>query len=268
MALYRQSFKLSTWNTLTLLLLHLAIFEFSAQGSLLSYNTTFSKGLAKRYIGDIHPPKSSPGPDESNYPNDDEIRSAYMPSHGPSVFYSGIGDGDQAEAFAVSIGGIILKDAFPTNYTRYGGRGSKWYGNYIDRASGIFAEKASGEVFFVGMWNLEVDRCRVWGRIEYPSLLANPHVTKVTLVDYSNFANKRDYPGIPGQNSHRPKPVFPVGAMSIPGGPDIDFCFDWEGDQEDPLDPASDPQLDVGYYPGNCGVHVVQVSQSAHTMAA
>ena len=104
---------------------------------------------------------TDPGLDEPNYPNDHEISAAYQSTDGPTVFHSRIGIPEEAVTFAASIGGIFLKDAFPLGYIGYTGRGKKRVGNFIDRTSGILADKASGEVFFVGKWNLDVNLCRV-----------------------------------------------------------------------------------------------------------
>lgn len=62
-----------------------------------------------------------------------------------------------------------------------------------DRFSGVFAEKASGEVFLVSQWSGEIDECRVWKRIELPTLVLNPNVQSITLVDFNNFANQKVY---------------------------------------------------------------------------
>ncbi|KAL2055058.1 hypothetical protein ABVK25_004880 [Lepraria finkii] len=43
---------------------------------------------------------------------------------------------------------------------------------------------------------------------------------------------------------------------------DNQYCADWQGDQEDPADPDSTPGVGLGYYPGNCGVHVVQYQKN------
>lgn len=77
-------------------------------------------------------------------------------------------------------------------------------------------------------------------------------ITKVTLVDYSNFANKKDYP-LPITNI---LPREENGELQKRQN----YCFDWQGDREDPADPDSDPQVGYDYYPGSCGVHLQQVS--------
>lgn len=249
MALHRQSPLLSVKSVITLfftLFLHLTIFESGALASPFSSIATDSNQLSKRYYEKgIAPPGGQNGPDKSPYPTDDEIKAAYTTANGPTIFYSNIGKSEPAHNFASSIEGRILSDAFPPGYLGYNGRGKKWFQNFIDRASGILADEASGEVFFVGRWDLAVDKCRVWARVEYPSLLANPQVTKITLVDYSNFDQKKEYPGLPEQ--------------SVKVKRDDGYCFDWDGDREDPLGQPSDPELGTGYYPGSCGVHVVQV---------
>lgn len=253
MPLHQQSPKTPVWKALTLfttLLLHLTIFQLGALASPFSVIASDSSHLSKRYTGDISPATGNAGPDTSNYPTDDEIKAAYITANGPTVFYSGIGPPGPAVNFAESVGGRVLSQSFPDDYIKYQNRGKKWYQNFIDRASGIFADKASGEVFFVSVYNNKIDLCRVWARVEYSSLLDNPQVTKITLVDYTNFQNQKRYPGLPQQNSK----------VKRSNG----YCFDWEGDAEDPIGPPTDPQLDIGYYPGNCGVHVVQVSPITH----
>lgn len=251
MALHRPSPILSLKSIITLsftIFLHLTIFDSGALASPFLSIATSPVQLSKRYDDSkISPPGSQNGQDTSPYPDDKQIKADYISARAPTVFYSNIGAPDKAHEFAASIGGRLLSDAFPPGYIAYNGRGKKWYENFADRASGFLADKASGEVFFVGRWDLAVDNCRIWARVEYQSLLDNPDVTKITLVDYSNFDNKKDYPGLPNQKVKRGNR----------------YCFDWDGDREDPLGQPSDPGLDIGYYPGNCGVHVVQVSLMA-----
>lgn len=77
-------------------------------------------------------------------------------------------------------------------------------------------------------------------------------MSKITLVDCTNFDNKKDYLGLPSRKSKRSE----------------SYCFDWDGDREDPLGPKTDPSVDIGYYPGNCGFHVRQVSSMTRTASA
>ena len=219
MALHQHSSPLSIKAIIGLfvtLFLHLTIFNYGASASPISSVETQADQLSKRYTGNI-----SPNDPNSKYPSDDEIRAAYITSSQATVFYSNIGPPDKAQQFAASINGRLLRDSFPTDYTRYSGRGKAGYQNFIDRASGILADNAAGEVFFVGRWDLKVDTCRVWARVEYDSLKANTQVTKITLVNVDDFTQTMDYPG-PQSIKNKEKR-------------DKDYCYDWNGDGENPI---------------------------------
>jgi hypothetical protein len=43
----------------------------------------------------------------------------------------------------------------------------------------------------VAPFNSEVDDCKVWKRVEFPTLKDNSAVTKVTLVNFENFDEKK-----------------------------------------------------------------------------
>ena len=211
MALHQQSSLLSVKSIIGLffaLLLHLTFFKHGALAS------PVPNELEERYVGTISPDEGS-----TAYPDDGAITAAYIPSTQPTVFYSNIGAPDKAQNFAASISGRLLSDCFPEKYTKYNKRGKKGFQNFIDRASGILADKASGQVYFVGRWDLKVDACRVWARVEYDSLKANTAVTKITLVNADDFTQTMDYPGPSTSKVKR----------------DRDYCFDWNGNGEDPI---------------------------------
>lgn len=203
------------------------------------------RGLVKRYTGDPSPKKGD-GPDTSDYPTDDEIRAAYIAPSGPSVFFSMIpsdyggpnqGGSNVAYKFAQSIGGVIFRGTFPKKYTNMNGRSAAWYQNFADRFSGVFAEKASGTAYIVGPWEGEIDACRVWQRIKYPTLQDNLEISRVTLVDYTNFENQKIILGTRKRHSalisrftastRAPAALFDKRQEAS--------CFDWEGDGEDPI---------------------------------
>ena len=218
MALHQQSPLLSVKSIIGLfltLLLHLTIFDHGALASPISSTADQPKQLSERYASGNLAPDTANSP----YPSDDDIRAAYITSTQPTVFYSNIGPVDKARDFAASINGRLLRDCWPTDYTRYNKRGKPGFDNFIDRASGILADNAAGEVFFVGRWDMKVDSCRVWSRVEYDSLKANTQVTKITLVNVDDFTQKMDYPGLPTSKAKR----------------DDDYCFDWNGNGEEPL---------------------------------
>ena len=144
------------------------------------------QALAKRYKGAPSGKIGAGGPDISDYPDDDEIRNAFIQANVPLVFFSQLEDSIPASDFAESIGGVICRGAYPESFTTKNGRSDQWYLDFCDRFSGIFSEKASGDVYVVSLWSGEIDACRVRSRIEYPSLQVNPDVTSITLVDYTD----------------------------------------------------------------------------------
>lgn len=166
----------------------------------LAVRPTHLSSLSKRYIstranGLPSPKIGDGGPAESDYPNDDQIRGAFIPPAGPLVFFSGLPDPQNNQApfeFTKTVpGATILRGAFPKAYiTRkpQGGprRSLEWYQNFLDRASGVYTDKAveKGEtVFFVGTWDAQVRDCSIWNTIELPTLKAAG--IPVTLVDYA-----------------------------------------------------------------------------------
>ena len=230
--------------------------------------------LAKRYSGTPAPKQGDGGPDSSDYPSDDDIRAAFIEPSGPYVFFSGLPNPQTNQApyqFSQTIQGAqILRNAFPRSYVNRRfkpnpERSQQWYQNFLDRVSGIYADKAveRGEtVYFVGQYDATVLDCSIWKRIELPTLTDGG--IPITLVDYSNFANQKDYPGT--------EPIIPFKPRDTTGLSTRDniensldkrgtgYCFDWPGSQEDANDPDVDPPIGVPYYPGNCGVHLQQVS--------
>ncbi|KAL8662031.1 MAG: hypothetical protein Q9202_005085 [Teloschistes flavicans] len=90
-------------------------------------------------------------------------------------------------------------------------------------------------------------------RIKLPTLIAGD--IKITLIDYSNFDNKKDYPlDLPN--------IYPgILPRKVHGGllRRQDYYFDWQGDREDPADPDSNPQIRLDYYSRNYRVHLQQV---------
>jgi len=216
------------------------------------------RDLVKRYSGSPSGKIGDGPPDTSDYPSDQDIANAYQAPSGPFVFFSGIGDSQKPFEFASSLnnGAVILRGAFPKGYITKGKprKSEQWFQDFLDRVSGFYADqavKAGGEVYFVGKFDGSVSTCSVWSRIELPTL-TDGGISKITLVDYSNFDNRKDYPlQIPN--------ILPREENSVLQKRQ-DYCFDWQGDREDPADPDSDPQVGYDYYPGNCGVHLQQVS--------
>ena len=257
---------------LGILTLYLGFFISTTLAFPLESNALQTHALAKRFKGEPAGKQGDGGPEESDYPSDDEIRAAFIPPAGPFVFFSGLPDPQTNQApyqFSQTIDGAqILRNAFPKSYInrRYKPnpeRSEQWYQDFLDRVSGIYADKAveKGEtVYFVGLANAKVLDCSIWKRIELPTLIDGG--ISITLVDYSDFENQNDYPGTNIE-------MFPGGffkSRALDGDDnalakrETGYCFDWPGSLEDPNDPDADPEVGIGYYPGSCGMHLQQVS--------
>lgn len=216
------------------------------------------RDLVKRYSGSPSGKIGDGGPDTSDYPSDQDIADKFIKPSGPFVFFSGIQDSQAPYNFAESLknGAKILRGAFPKGYITQGKpkKSSEWLQDFFDRVSGFYADqavKAGADIYFVGKFDASFNECSIWSRIELQTLI-DGGITKVTLVDYSNPANHKDYP-------------LPISDI-LPREEDgmlrkrQNYCFDWQGDREDPADPESDPLIRLDYYPGNCGIHLQQVS--------
>ena len=68
--------------------------------------------LVKLYRGTLSGKDGIDGPDQSDYPTDDEIRAAYTSPQGPFIFFSQTPDSAVAYEFAQSKGGVIFREAF------------------------------------------------------------------------------------------------------------------------------------------------------------
>ena len=227
--------------------------------------SSHTRDLVKRYQGSPSGKLTDPnnggegGPDSSDYQSDDDIAAAYVAPGGPFIFFSGIGTSQAPYDFSQTLDpkGAILRAAFTKGFVTRGKpqRSQQWFQDFLDRTSGYFADQAvsaGNRVYFVGRFDAVVSDCSIWSRIELPTLVAGG--ISITLVDYTNFANQKDYP--------IPDNLLPDITGGIFKKRDDKYCPDWLGDQEDPADPDSTPGVGIGYYPGNCGVHVKQVSDN------
>lgn len=226
-----------------------------------------ARSLDKRYYADkvkgIDSTKNDAAANpNSDYPSDEDIMNSCNPS-GPLVFWSQVPDGSSKApfSFAQSIGGSILRDAFPKGYLnrKYNGvtRSQAWHQNFLDRASGIFADKASGEVYLVSNYALDgnVNECRIWARVEFPSIQAT-EATKVTLVDALDFSNTKTLwvPDNGNTGCRRDSAIFVR-------DDNILACPDWNDYGDDPGDP-DETDTTPSYQPSNCGLHFVQYQKN------
>jgi len=197
--------------------------------------------------------------EDSDYPTDDEINKAFTGvGKDESVFFSQTGDSQYAYNFAQDNSKKIFRDVYPKKYTIKNGRSDKWYQDFADRFSRVFAEKSSGDVYFVSIWSgSSIDECRVWNRVEYPALTGNSDVTSIILVDYSNSKNQK----VIWTPSGVLKPRDLADESHALASRSVSQCFDWDGTGEDPADPDKSAAAE-GFYPGWCGVHVTQYQKN------
>ena len=250
------NYGLSKHTLLILLPVCLSIF-LQVAASPLTVTSLELQDLVKRYEGKPSGKQKGPGgPDTSDYNTDAEIAAAFTAPSGPFVFFSGISNSQAPYNFAQTLNppGAILRNTFPNGFITLGkpARSDQWFQDFLDRASGVFVDQAvaAGQpVYLVGKFDYDVNSCSIWLRIELPTLRAGG--IPITLVDYTNFDNKQAYnaPVIDRRTQN--------GSLEkrAPQG----YCFDWQGDQEDPADPDSTPGVGLDYYPGWCLAHVVQV---------
>lgn len=261
--------KPAMFNILTLcigIILHSLSFQSTAFASPFAEDSAQLQSLVKRYSGDLAPKNPDPpgGPDVSDYPSDDEIRAAFIPPSGPYIFFSGLPNPATNQApyeFAQTVGGVIVRNTFPASYLNLRfkpnpKRSEQWHQNFLDRVSGIFADKAveaGKDVYFVGRFDRTVLDCSIWKRIELPTLTDGG--INIKLVDYSNFGNQEDY---------LPPDISPISfrrdESNVLEKRETGYCFDWPGSGDDANDPDADAPATIGYYPGACGVHIQQVS--------
>lgn len=137
-----------------------------------------------------------PGPDESDYPSDAQIRQDVLQMPPDStVMYTEVGGSlYPVRLFAERTNPpkFLYLDAFPYGYTWSNGRSAKWYQDFLDRLCAVYSDLAVGTVYLVSKYPYgpETD-CSMWKRIEYPALQANIDVNEIILVDYTNINRQR-----------------------------------------------------------------------------
>lgn len=249
-------------KTLTLCFGIFFLFRSTALASPLIESSLSSRVLERRY----HQTKISSklgdtGPATSDYPSDDEINAAFIAPAGPFIFYSGLPEPDKNKAplqFAQTMqGATTARNAFPKSYVdqRFKpdpARSIEWYENFLDRLSGIYADKAvtaGSTVYFVGNYDDTARDCSIWRRVELPTLLAGG--ISIKLVDYSSFANLKDYTVSDSIIS-----LYVHGALEKR---ETGYCLNRPGDDDGADAPDVDPTV------GSCGMHLQQVSRALLT---
>lgn len=202
--------------------------------------------LFKRYDSSRITGPIGRGPAETNYPSDEQINAAFIDTRGrPFVFWTelytlrtpaargfahhGVYQGEQ-------VNGILLEECFEdTQFTcsRDDLDSQAWFANFIDRLSGIFADRSGPAAFLVTeSYDEELTNPEsTFVRMEAPSLLqhqitsiifVNAHdQTKTKQVDLNTLLQKMDAMRVPSRKEKRD-------GMQLP------FTFNWPGYGDDP----------------------------------
>lgn len=148
------------------------------------------------------------GPDRSDYPNDQDIRRAFLGvERGKTVVFADLGSNDATEVqqFAARFGTTWILDAFRSSdgrpYVFANGRSARWYDDFVERLTRVWLGAASGTVWLVTNFPdgpRVVPACNLWWSVELPLLKLNDNVRIIIRVNRYNFwkinvyLNKRD----------------------------------------------------------------------------
>lgn len=143
------------------------------------------------------------GPETSDYPNDDDIREAYIGVEpGKTVVFAGLGRNDATEAqeFAKSRKRTWVYDAFRSSdgqpFVFRNGRSARWYGDFVERFSRVWLAAASGLVWLVTNFPDGpgvMPSCSLWWYVELPVLKLNDGVQIIVRVNRYKLWNMNIY---------------------------------------------------------------------------
>lgn len=165
----------------------------------LFFNATFLTPFHKRisvFAADVDPNKS-------DYPDDDQIRAAFLGvQKGKTVVFADLDRNNvkEAEEFARKRGLTWIYDAFPKvdgePYIFANGRSPEWWPDFIYRVVKIWIKAASGTVWLVTNYPNGprlIRPCSMWWFLELPFLKDNEDVRLIIRIDRLNFENWNVY---------------------------------------------------------------------------
>lgn len=184
------------------------------------------------------------GPDESDYPDYQRIREAFLVvDRGKTVVFADLGSNDATEVkqFAKGRGLKWILDAFEGSesepFVFANGRSARWYGDFFERCTRVFLEEAAGTVWLITNWPegpAVTPTCNLWWFLELPLLKLNEDVPLIVRVNRYNFwkiniyLNKNDKdpfdprkhngddPRLPGEGGNGPT-IFGVSLGAVNG---------------------------------------------------
>lgn len=138
------------------------------------------------------PPDSSPFAPTAEYPDLDTCRSKVSVATDKSVFYSQVGKHEEKpQDFANTIGGVLLREAYPTGFTDKNPSFTGSYKKFLDRASQAFAEKTAGTTHVLLPTDGTDLSKKVWTKTEKPALIASGGVcNRIIKVDPNDFSKQ------------------------------------------------------------------------------
>ncbi|MCJ1263417.1 hypothetical protein MMC22_003287 [Lobaria immixta] len=162
------------------------------------FNAIFLTPFHKRisvFAADLDP--------KSDYPDDDEIRAAFLGvQKDKTVVFADLdpNEATEAEEFARKRGLTWIYEAFPKvdgkPYIFANGRPSEGYPDFIERVVKIWIKAASGIVYLVTNYPngpRVILPCQMWWFLELPSLKDNEDVRLIIRIDRHNFLNWNVY---------------------------------------------------------------------------
>ncbi|MCJ1466769.1 hypothetical protein MMC07_005389 [Pseudocyphellaria aurata] len=136
------------------------------------------------------------GPDQSDYPDDEDISKAFLGvGRGQSVVFADWNGAEAALDFARLRGKKWIYDAFPISsdsqhYMFRNGRSLRWYGDFYERCTRVWLEAAAGWVWLITDFPdgpPVIPSCKPWWLVELPLLKLNDNVRVIVRVSRVNY---------------------------------------------------------------------------------
>ena len=136
--------------------------------------------------------------DRTEFPVIDEIRKHFIEQPGPFVFYTNMGkNSDNVWELSQRIGGKILRESFPPGYNSQGKCTKAQFRAFLGDLSEVFAERATGDVYLMALWDLEgswqqantviLNLNKFWFRRKIQTILCLDKVTSITIVNAADW---------------------------------------------------------------------------------
>ena len=128
------------------------------------------------------------------YPNDANLRARCKLQNKPAIFYHHPAKPKDSRKFAKHIRGKPVSQAYPSYLLKNLNAdivGETWW-SFVHRFSRVFAEVAVGDCHLLSRVPYKApEGLSVWVDSEYPALVANPNITSIICVDFTDYTNQQ-----------------------------------------------------------------------------